>query len=56
MAHGELRIVGIDPALRNFGYAIATVNIETGKFEVTDLELVKTEDDAGKKVRRNSDD
>lgn len=56
MEHGKLTIVGIDPALRNFGYAIATVDIETGKFEVTDLELVKTEDDAGKKVRRNSDD
>ena len=56
MEHGKLTIVGIDPALRNFGYAIATVDIETGKFEVTDLELVKTEDDAGTKVRRNSDD
>ena len=56
MEHGKLRIVGIDPALRNFGYAIATVDIKSGKFTVTDLELVKTEDDAGKKVRRNSDD
>lgn len=56
MEHGKLRIVGIDPALRNFGYALATVDIKSGKFTVTDLELVKTEDDAGKKVRRNSDD
>lgn len=56
MALGEVRIVGIDPALRNFGYAVATVDIESGKFKVVDLELVKTEDDAGKKVRRNSDD
>lgn len=57
MARGDVKILGIDPALRNFGYAIARVSVETGEIlSIDDLVLVKTEDDAGKKVRRNSDD
>ena len=55
--HGNLKILGIDPALRNFGYAIASVSVDTGEIlSIDDLVLIKTEDDAGKKVRRNSDD
>lgn len=59
MEHGKnvIRVLGVDPALRNFGFAVATVDIDENKIlDVQELELIKTEDDAGKKVRRNSDD
>lgn len=53
----KIRVLGVDPALRNFGFAVATVDIETDQIvNVEYLELSKSEDDAGKKVRRNSDD
>lgn len=58
MAVGKtIKVIGVDPALRNFGFAVATVDVENDKIiSIDDLKLVKTEDDAGKKVRRNSDD
>lgn len=58
MEHGKtITVVGIDPALRNFGYAVATIDLETDKIlEVTELHLGKTSDEKGKQVRRNSDD
>ena len=53
----KIKVLGVDPALRNFGFAVATVDLETDQIEKVEcLELSKTEDDAGKKVRRNSDD
>ena len=53
----KLKVLGVDPALRNFGFAVATIDLETDQIvSVEYLELSKTEDDAGKKVRRNSDD
>ena len=52
----EIRIIGCDPAIRNFGFAIAMLNPETMEFRIEDLVLVKTEDEAGKQVRKNSDD
>lgn len=52
-----IQVIGVDPALRNFGFAVAKVDTETNEIKsIESLELVKTEDDAGKKVRRNSDD
>lgn len=57
MVRNTLKVLGIDPALRNFGFAIATIDIDEDRIiSVDDLVLTKTEDDAGKKVRRNSDD
>lgn len=58
MARGkEILAVGIDPALRNFGFAVARIDVENDKIlEIVDLKLVKTEDEKGKTVRRNSDD
>lgn len=58
MALGKLiQVLGIDPALRNFGFCSALVNAETDEIvKVSKLRLAKSEDEAGKKVRRNSDD
>lgn len=52
----EIRIVGLDPSLSNFGIVIATVNINTLDIHVDKLILVETEREAGKTVRQNSDD
>lgn len=52
-----IEVIGIDPALRNFGYALATIDLDTNEIiQVEKLMLVRTSDDSGKKVRRNSDD
>lgn len=55
-----LKVVGVDPALRNFGLVKATINIADPNFpiEIQHLELVSTETDAASKkvVRKNSDD
>lgn len=49
-------IVGIDPALKNFGIAQMTLDTTTMKFKVDGLHLITTEKRANKVVRVNSDD
>lgn len=53
-----MKIVGIDPSLRNFGIVVAELDIETMEFKILDMRLVESEDDAkkAKTVRKNSDD
>ncbi|WP_413464077.1 hypothetical protein [Cupriavidus metallidurans] len=54
----KLKVVGIDPSLKNFGFAIGTIDVETLAVEVQGLVLAKTEPDkkSAKVVRKNSDD
>lgn len=52
----KCRIIGIDPSLRNFGIAKATLNLDTMKYVIDDLILIRPEDEKGKTVRKNSDD
>jgi len=52
----EIRVVGVDAAFRNFGIVAATVNSETLAINVMAMELFKTDGQAGKTVRKNSDD
>jgi Holliday junction resolvasome RuvABC endonuclease subunit len=51
-----IKIVGIDPSLRNTGLAVATYNMETGDLKVEKIGLVQTENETGKTVRKSSDD
>jgi len=51
-----IKIVGIDPALANFGLAEVTLNVENLNFHVDKLILPQSESEAGKVVRKNSDD
>lgn len=55
---GKLKVIGIDPSLRNMGFCKAVIDLETGEITVTDVILVETE--ANKKmakvVRKNCDD
>lgn len=54
----KLKVIGIDPALANFGFAVGTVDVDTLEVEVQDLILTKTAADkkTAKVVRKNSDD
>lgn len=52
----EIKVVGIDPALRNFGIAVAYIDIDTMNVRIETLRLIETEGEAGKTVRKNSDD
>lgn len=61
MAVGEMnniiRVLGIDPAMRNFGLARCFVDIDRMEIiDVETLDLIQTSDESGKKVRKNSDD
>jgi Holliday junction resolvasome RuvABC endonuclease subunit len=52
-----IRILGIDPALRNTGFAVADYHIMTGKLVVSRVEIAQTEKSKdGKVVRKSSDD
>ena len=49
-------VLGIDPALRNFGFAKFHLNMSTLALSKLELELITTESGKEKKVRKNSDD
>lgn len=55
-----MQIVGLDPSLSNFGVAKVTLDLDTLKFTVDELIVVKTEPEKDKKarkvVRKNSED
>jgi Holliday junction resolvasome RuvABC endonuclease subunit len=54
-----IKVVGVDPAFRNTGYAVGTVDIDTFEIKITHLHLTKTakiEKSQRKVVRANSDD
>lgn len=51
-----INVIGIDPSLRNFGFAKATLDLDTMKFQVNDLQLVETEASKSKTTRKNCDD
>jgi len=52
----HIRIAGIDPGFVNFGIARMLLDLDTLDLKVEDLILLKTENDAGKNIRKNSDD
>lgn len=53
----KIRIMGIDPALRNTGIAIFDYDTDTGDLEPVDLVLAQTEKGSDlKQVRKSSDD
>lgn len=52
----KIQVIGIDPALRNFGFAFAELDLDHMTFDVKELQLVKTESTKVKTTRKNSDD
>lgn len=51
-----IKVLGIDPSLRNFGYALADLNLADLNYNVTEVRLVTTEATKVKTSRKNCDD
>jgi hypothetical protein len=51
-----LKILAVDPSMRNFGMAKFDLPLDTLELKLLKLRLVQTETLAGKTVRKNSDD
>jgi len=51
-----IRVGGLDPSLRNLGIARAWLDVLTEELSIYEIELGSTESQAGKTVRKNSDD
>lgn len=51
-----MKVLGIDPSLRNFGYALVDLNLDDLSFKVEELKLVTTEATKIKTSRKNCDD
>lgn len=53
----KVNVLGIDPSLNHTGLVVMQVDIMTATIDdILHLELVKTENRSGKRVRKNSDD
>lgn len=54
----KIKVIGIDPSLRNMGFCKGTIDLDTLQVEVTDVILVETEANkkTAKVVRKNCDD
>lgn len=52
----KIPVLGMDPSLRSWGLAEATLDLETGVLTTPQLTLIQTVDPAGKQVRQNSKD
>jgi Holliday junction resolvasome RuvABC endonuclease subunit len=52
----QIRILGIDPSLSNFGFAKMIMDVESGGIALVELELCATEPEKSKTVRKNSID
>jgi Holliday junction resolvasome RuvABC endonuclease subunit len=50
----KLKVIGIDPSLRNWGLAIATLNLGTKKLTLDKLSVINPVLPSGKRVRQNS--
>jgi Holliday junction resolvasome RuvABC endonuclease subunit len=50
----KLKVIGIDPSLRNWGLAIATLNLGTKKLTLDKLFVINPVLPSGKRVRQNS--
>lgn len=51
-----IRLMGMDPALKNWGYAAGIYNTETHHLEMTGIDVIQTKTTRTKSVRKNSID
>lgn len=52
----KITVLGMDPAMRNWGLAQATLDLDTGVLDTPNLQVVCPKDAEGKQVRQNSSD
>lgn len=51
-----IKILGLDPALRNLGLALTIVDLTEGTISVSKIDLIETFAENAKNVRKNSED
>lgn len=51
-----IRVLGMDPSLRNWGLASGNLDLETGILDQVDLRLIQPKEETSKQVRKNSKD
>ena len=52
----EIKVLGLDPAVKNFGIVRGSINLDDLRVVITCTRLIQTEKAAGKTVRKSSDD
>lgn len=52
----SIKVLGVDPALRNVGLALCTIDLDEFTIEFTQVKLIETSSDTKKTVRKNSED
>lgn len=52
----KIPVLGMDPSLRNWGLALAELDLSNGQLSELHLSLVESKDLQGKQVRQNSND
>ena len=51
----KIKIVGLDPSLRNWGIAIGSASLVSGEFTVTDLQTITTQpQEKGSRVSKST--
>lgn len=56
LVNQQVRVVGLDPAIKNFGIIRARIDLYTSAITVDHTRLVQTEKETAKTVRKSSDD
>lgn len=52
----SIKVLGVDPALRNVGLALCIIDLDESTMEFTQVKLIETSSDTKKTVRKNSED
>lgn len=52
----KIRVCGFDPSMRNWGIAVADLDLESGLLDTPTLSIIQPRDDKSKQVRKNSKD
>ena len=52
----KIRVCGFDPSMRNWGIAVADLDLKSGLLDVPTLSIIQPRDDKSKQVRKNSKD
>lgn len=52
----KIRVCGFDPSMRNWGIAVADLDLKSGLLDVPTLSIIQPRDEKSKQVRKNSKD
>lgn len=52
----KIRVCGFDPSMRNWGIAVADLDLESGLLDEPTLSIIQPRDEKSKQVRKNSKD